>query len=62
MKKFLYLPIFGVVLIFCGCASSERMARLSGGVVQEYSAPQDHRLRSMKYQAKTRKYAKKQGI
>lgn len=37
------------------------MARLSGGVVQEYSAPQDHRLRSMKYQAKTRKYAKKQG-
>ena len=61
MKKFLFLPIFGVVLIFCGCASSERMARLSGGVVQEYSAPQDHRLRSMKYQAKTRKYAKKQG-
>ncbi len=40
-------------LLAGGCASSERMARLSGGVVNEYSAPQSHRLRSEKFQAKT---------
>ena len=41
------------LLCLCGCASSERMARLSGGVVQEYSAPGKHRLRSGKFQQKT---------
>ena len=31
-----------------GCASSERMMRMSGGVLDTYSAPQKHRLRSEK--------------
>lgn len=36
-----------------GCASSDRMARMSGGVVSEYSAPSKLRMRSAKFQAKT---------
>lgn len=44
-----------VVVLSCmisflsGCASSERMARMSGGVVDSYSVPQKHRIRSEKY-------------
>lgn len=34
----------------CGCASSERMARISGDVVENYSVPKSHRIRSEKYQ------------
>ena len=37
-------------LFLCGCASSERMARLSGGVVQKHSAPRTERLRSDRFQ------------
>ena len=37
-------------LLLCGCASSERMARLSGGVVQKHSAPRQERLRSVRFQ------------
>ncbi|MBR1951295.1 MAG: hypothetical protein IKA32_01870 [Lentisphaeria bacterium] len=45
------------ILFLCGCASSERMARLSGGVVQEYSVPGKHRLRSVKFQKKTASFS-----
>ena len=38
----------------CGCASSERMSRMSGGVIQEYSAPQSKRIRSEKFQKHTK--------
>ena len=34
--------------VAAGCASSERMVRMSGGVLDSYSAPQKHRLRSEK--------------
>jgi hypothetical protein len=47
-----------LVLGLCGCASSERMARMSGGVVQEYSAPSKQRIRSEKFQKHTRKQNK----
>ena len=48
------------LLCLCGCASSERMARLSGGVVQEYSVPGKHRLRSEKFQKKTGSFSGQQ--
>ena len=41
-----------------GCASSERMARMSGGVIQEYSAPQSRRIRSEKFQKHTKSHEK----
>ena len=48
MKKFLWCA--ASCLLLCGCASSERMARLSGGVVREHSAPRKERLRSVRFQ------------
>ena len=48
-----FLVILFAVLL-SGCASSERMSRMSGGVFQEYSAPKSYRIRSEKFQAKTR--------
>ena len=56
MKRFCNysLSLFSL-LVLCGCASSERMTRLSGGVVDEYSAPSSYRLRSKKYQQVTPK-------
>ena len=42
----------------CGCASSERMNRMSGGVIREYSAPQSKRIRSEKFQKHTKKQEK----
>ena len=59
MRYFGRLPILSVlVLVLCGCASSDRMARMSGGVVQEYSAPSKQRLRSEKFQKHTKKQTK----
>ena len=55
--KNLLLPLFCSFFLW-GCASSERMARLSGGVVQEYSAPRKHRLRSEKFQNKTESFSR----
>ena len=52
MKKSLFYPV--VLLLLCGCASSDRMVRMSGGIIEEYSAPKNIRLRSEKYQAKTK--------
>lgn len=55
MKKIFFrflLPMSLLLLTLAGCASSERMGRLSGGVVGEYSAPPSHRLRSERFQAK----------
>lgn len=49
-----------LTVLFFGCASSERMARMSGGVVQEYSAPSKMRIRSEKFQKHTRKQNKPQ--
>jgi len=43
-----------IAVLSAGCASSERMSRMSGGVFQEYSAPKSYRIRSQKFQAKTR--------
>ena len=43
-----------IAMLGAGCASSERMNRMSGGVFQEYSAPKSYRIRSQKFQAKTR--------
>ena len=49
------LLVCGLIAVLCaGCASSERMNRMSGGVFQEYSAPKSFRIRSQKFQAKTR--------
>lgn len=52
MKKSLFFPI--ALLLLCGCASSDRMVRMSGGIIEEYSAPKSFRLRSEKYQAKSK--------
>ena len=51
-KTSLFLLIIGSVLL-SGCVSSQRMARMSGGVFDEYSAPPSYRLRSKKFQKKT---------
>ncbi len=58
MKKIM-LPVAAalVVLGLAGCASSERMARMSGGVFDEYSVPKSQRLRSEKFQKKTENFA-----
>lgn len=42
-------------LCVAGCASSDRMARMSGGVIDEYSAPKSSRIRSEKYQKVSKK-------
>ena len=47
MRRLLYCA--AACLLLCGCASSERMARLSGGVVQKHSAPRQERLRSVRF-------------
>jgi len=58
MKKFyLYSLIISSAITLTGCASSERMTRLSGGVINEYSTPQSYRLRSKKYQQQTPKHS-----
>ena len=43
------LFVLMLVLLLAGCASSERMMRTSGGVLQAYSAPQKERLTSGKF-------------
>ena len=48
MKKLLF-PVVTAVLL-CGCASSERAFRMSGGVFDSYSAPKNYRTRSEKFQ------------
>ena len=50
-KTSLFLLIIGSVLL-SGCVSSQRMARMSGGVFDEYSAPPSYRLRSKKSRKK----------
>ena len=49
-------PLFFALLLLtaAGCASSDRMVRMSGGVFDEYSAPKSSRLRSEKYQRVSR--------
>ena len=47
------LAMLAAALCLWGCASSERMCRMSGGVFQKYSEPRDQRIRSEKF----RKYA-----
>ena len=58
LKKFYtFLPCFLLLFLLSSCASSERLSRLSGGVISEYSAPQKHRLRKESFQKKTKKYS-----
>ena len=47
-----------IAAILSGCASSDRMLRLSGGIAQEYSVPKKHRLRSAQYQIKTQTHSR----
>ena len=44
--RLIWCPIL-IALLTAGCASSERMSRMSGGVFQEYSAPKANRLQSV---------------
>ena len=48
MKRSVF--VLFVLLLCCGCASSDRMLRMSGGVLEEYSVPKSSRLRAEKYQ------------
>ena len=48
------MAVSAAALALCGCASSERMNRMSGGVIQEYSAPQSKRIRSKRFQKHTK--------
>lgn len=50
------------LLLLCSCAVSERAVRMSGGVIDEYSAPKSYRIRSRKYQAKSRALGSDQRI
>ncbi len=45
------LPLLALVIISCaaGCASSERMVRLSGGVLSSYNVPHRNRIQSAKF-------------
>lgn len=45
--------------LLCGCASSERMARLSGGVLQKHSAPRTERVRSVRFQVTSNPHIRK---
>ena len=54
MKRVLYSLL---LLAIAGCASTDRMARMSGGVFDEYSAPRSSRIRSEKYQKVSRELA-----
>ncbi len=56
-RKSIHLFPVLALLLLSGCASSERMTRMSGGVIDEYSAPKSHRMRSEKYQAKTKTFS-----
>ena len=47
-RRWLCCGAAALALGIAGCASSERMVRMSGGVLDTYSAPQKHRLRSEK--------------
>ena len=54
-------PVVGLIAaavvlaaVSAGCASSDRMVRMSGGVFDEYSAPKSSRIRSEKYQKVSR--------
>ena len=51
----LILPVMLAAVLMAGCASSERMNRMSGGVVREYSAPKENRIRSAKFAVKSEK-------
>ena len=60
MSDRIFLTALAVVLAagLWGCASSERMSRMSGGVFQEYAAPHDRRIRSERFQKHTKKHEK----
>ena len=45
MRMFRFAAL--IALLTAGCASSERMSRMSGGVFQDYSAPKANRLQSV---------------
>ena len=53
MKKMILFFFAAIVLVLSGCVSSKRMARMSGGVFDEYSAPPSYQLRSARFQQKT---------
>ena len=55
MKKWFYFSV--LLLMISGCASTDRMLRMSGGVLDEYSAPRKSRIRSEKYQSVSRQLA-----
>lgn len=55
MKKSIIFSL--VCLIVAGCASTDRMTRMSGGVFDEYSAPKSSRIRSEKYQKLSREFS-----
>ena len=52
MSRIMSILIFwaGTLVLLNGCASSDRMIRMSGGVVDNYSIPSSYRIRSEKYQ------------
>ena len=50
IRAYNFLPAAAAVLLLSSCASSERMVRMSGGVLDSYSIPEKHRLRSEKFQ------------
>ena len=52
MKKTSFLFLL-VLLLTAGCASSDRMVRMSGGVFDEYKAPPSYRVRSERFQQKS---------
>ena len=58
-KRFSLTALAGVLAAgLWGCASSERMSRMSGGIIQEYSAPRSKRIRSEKFQKHTKSQEK----
>ena len=59
LKRFSLMALTAVLAAgWWGCASSERMSRMSGGVIQEYSAPRSKRIRSERFQKHTKKQEK----
>lgn len=54
MKKVIFSA---VMILIAGCASSDRMVRMSGGVFDEYSVPKSSRIRSEKYQKMSREFS-----
>lgn len=58
MKLGQWLIVSAAVAGLWGCASSERMSRMSGGVIQEYSIPNDQRIRSEKFRKHTKSLEK----